>query len=65
MIEKATSFHVQGGALAPCCAHPENRGPAIPQAPGLIYRRCRVCSRRHFEATAEPVRLGLGLARLG
>ena len=46
--------HVEGNIVFPCCNDPENLDREERLAPDLIVRYCRVCGRRHFEATAEP-----------
>jgi hypothetical protein len=52
-----------GDHREPCCRNEANMGPAVPMGPGgCIYRRCKVCDRRHFEMTLDPGRLGLRLS---
>jgi len=56
--------------MEPCCADPAHREiQAVPAAQREAARRvtgatpgvtvCRVCGRRHFTLTLDPVRLGL------
>jgi hypothetical protein len=56
--------HVEGNIIFPCCDDPENLERTERLTPSLIVRYCRVCGRRHFEATAEPGTLGLRGASL-
>ena len=48
-----------------CCRVEENLGPVIQERADLMYRRCKVCQCRHFELTADPLRLNLRGAPLG
>lgn len=52
--------------MNPCCENPENRedgaGPRGLEAPppeGVTVTHCRVCTCRHFEATIDPMELGV------
>jgi hypothetical protein len=62
--------------MEPCCSNPANRDtqPVSPEqreqarrvsgaTPGLTV--CRVCGRRHFTLTVDPVTLGLRGQALG
>lgn len=44
----------QGDKRKECCTKEENLGPVVPERVDLIYRRCKVCSCRHFELTVDP-----------
>jgi len=55
---------VGGNIIFPCCNDRANLDKSEQLGPGLIVRYCRVCGRRHFEAEAEPGRLGLRGANL-
>lgn len=46
-----------------CCRNPQNLGTVELGSPDsrITFRRCTVCSCRHFEMTAEPGRLGMRL----
>lgn len=40
-----------------CCRFESNMGPEErleDSPPGEIFRRCRICGRRHFEVTLDP-----------
>jgi hypothetical protein len=56
--------HVEGNIVFPCCNDPENLDREERLSPSLVVRYCRVCGRRHFEATADPLQLGLRGASL-
>jgi hypothetical protein len=43
----------------PCCREEANLGPVVRETADLLYRRCTVCGRRHFELTVDPGQLGL------
>lgn len=49
---------IQKGVLRPCCARRENL-KAERLSSSLVVRVCGECGRRHFEAYAEPGRIGL------
>ena len=54
---------IQRGILKVCCANPVNlRAERLSES--LLVRVCRECGCRHFEATAEPGRLGVTGSRL-
>jgi hypothetical protein len=49
---------IQKGVLRVCCANPANlRAEQLTES--LLVKVCRECSRRHFEAKADPARIGL------
>jgi len=50
---------VGGNIIFPCCDDPENLERSERLSPTLVVRYCRVCGRRHFEATAQPGSLGM------
>lgn len=51
-----------------CCKVEENLSPPErydPERADLLFRRCKVCGCRHFEATAEPGRVFMRGAAIG
>lgn len=55
---------VGGNIHFPCCNKPENLDREERLSPSLLVRYCRVCGRRHFEATADPGTIGMKGASL-
>ena len=53
------------GGLFACCAKPENRVDTPTDRPDTRMEVCRVCSRRHFEVTVDPGKIGLEGAQVG
>lgn len=50
---------VQGGVLFPCCADEKNLDRVERLSESLIVRYCKVCGRRHFEETLDPIQIGV------
>ena len=46
-----------------CCDKPENLVFDEARQRDLIVRKCKVCGRRHYELSLDPVRLGLKLGK--
>jgi hypothetical protein len=48
--------------ISECCQDEKNLGDveSLPDAgDGEVFRRCRVCSRRHFTVTIDPLVIGI------
>ena len=43
--------------MEPCCEKPDNR-ETVEQRDDLTVQKCKVCGRRHFELTIDPVKVG-------
>ena len=44
--------------MEPCCANQENR-LTVEQNGSVVVQKCKVCGRRHFELTVDPVQVGV------
>ena len=45
--------------LRECCADSANRDEQPQERPDLSVQVCRVCGRRHFELTVDPIRIAV------
>ena len=52
-------FHVEGGAMTPCCVVEGNLERKPAPRPDLKMLVCRRCGRRHFTGIAESGRMGM------
>jgi hypothetical protein len=44
--------------MSPCCEQPENR-ETLERRGDLIVQKCKVCGRKHYELTLDPVEVGV------
>jgi len=59
-MDEATETTIVGGNIMfVCCTKPENLDREERLSEDLLVRYCRVCGRRHFEASADPGQFGL------
>lgn len=61
-VRVVPQFHVEGGALSPCCIVPDNLERKDSGRPDLLMTVCRRCGRRHFKGIAEAGRMGVSRA---